>query len=73
MPFPLINSMTIPLDHLLYTYRFVKRVDLMLSVLLQYLEGLKTEIQLSKSEDQIGFLQQFMNRAPAHLANRKEL
>ena len=45
----------------------------MLSVLLQYLEGLKTEIQLSKSEDQIGFLQQFMNRAPAHLANRKEL
>ena len=38
-----------------------------------YKEGLKTEIQGSSYEDQIGFLQPFVNQAASHLANRREL
>ena len=34
---------------------------------------LKHKIQLSKSEDLIGFIQQFMNQAVSHLADRKKL
>ena len=33
---------------------------------------LKNQIQLSKSEDLFGCIQQFMNQAASHLANRKE-
>ena len=34
---------------------------------------LKNNIHLNKFEDQIGFIQQIMNWAASHLANRKEL
>lgn len=45
----------------------IQLIKYLLSVLL-----LKTKIQLSKFEDLIGFLQQFMNRAASHIGSGKE-
>ena len=58
------------------TYTFVNSIDLMLSVLSTIIflkEELKTEVQLGKFENQIDYLEQFMNWVASPLANRKKL
>ena len=37
------------------------------------INGVKNQIQLSKSEDLFDFIQEFMTQAASHLENRKEL
>ena len=37
------------------------------------INGVKNQIQLSKSEDLFDFIQEFMTQAASHLKNRKEL